>query len=128
MCPDICIDQNPDNCKIAVQTTHGIQMLSPDQIICIKTRKRGTEFITSTGTYFSLKGITYWAEILDFPCFFQTYRSFIVNMDYVRLIRKDSVVLDNFSKDIEAYLSRRKYADFKRCYFEYIDSRDSLLK
>ena len=70
----------------------------------------------------SPNGIDYWRTALSLPCFYSTYRSFIVNMKYVYEIKKDLVLLKYGGQVKEAYLTRRRYSEFSSKYLMYLES------
>ena len=56
-------------------------------------------------------------------CFYQTHRSFIVNMRYVGEFTKDTVKLNlPNGQTCSAYLTKRRYSDFKSNYLLYLES------
>ena len=77
---------------------------------------------TREGTLQSTDNIEHWREILTLPCFYSTYRSFIINMRYVYKVEKDRVVLKYDDRIKEAYLAKRKYSEFSKKYLVYLES------
>ena len=75
---------------------------------------------TRQGCYTSLQTIKYWLGILNMNCFFQPHRSFIINMKYVSGF--DHSVIQLCENRIKAYLTRRKYTEFKQAYLLYLES------
>ena len=63
--------------------------------------------------------IKYWAEQLTDKCFCQPHRSFIVNLKYVQKFDNHLISL---AGDRVAYLTRRKYKEFKDAYLFYLES------
>ena len=64
-----------------------------------------------------------WDALLQIGCFFQTHRSFIVNMRYVTAFTKDIVTLaDPGGQTYTAYLTKRNYSSFKNAFFLYLES------
>ena len=74
------------------------------------------------GTIQSTDSIEHWRNALTLPCFYSTYRSFIINMRYVSEIRRDIVVLKYGEEVKEAYLARRKFNEFSNKYLTYLES------
>ena len=60
-------------------------------------------------------------EQLQMPCFFQPHRSFIVNLDHVSSFDHSLIYLCN--NQYRAYLTRRKYTQFKDAFLLYLESR-----
>lgn len=108
------------NHKIAVETKENIYSIHSADIVYIEAQGRKVIIHTANTNYTSIHPIKYWANALTMSCFFQTHRSFIVNLAYVTNFDRTSVSLchDRFS----AYLSRRKYSQFKSAYLLYLES------
>ena len=64
-----------------------------------------------------------WVALLKIPSFFQTHRSYIVNMRYVASFTKDTVrLVGPNSLERIAYLTKRRYTEFKNTYLLYLES------
>ena len=61
----------------------------------------------------STKNMEHWQAVLVQPCYFVTNRSYIVNMSYVSSFDRESVVLKYGEQELIAYLTKRKYTEFK---------------
>lgn len=106
--------------KIPIETKQGISSVYASDIILITAQSRKVIVHTVSGNYFSVHNILYWAQLLNMKCFFQTHRSYIVNMGYVTDFDHLTVRLSN--GQFEAYLTRRKYSQFKDAYLLYLES------
>lgn len=106
--------------KIVIETKEEIISVMMTDIVCIEARDRKVFVYTRQGTYCSVKSISYWIEQLNNGSFFQTHRSFIVNMHYISHFDKMQVYFTE--PDITAYLTRRKYKQFKDAYMLYVES------
>ena len=62
----------------------------------------------------------YWTDTLNMPCFFTSHRSFIVNLRYVSNFDHSLIYL--YGNKIRAYLTKRKYTQFKDAYMLYLES------
>lgn len=111
-----------DTCQVAVNTPAGISVLSAERIVCVELTERRTAVYTLDGVLQSTDGIEHWRSTLTLPCFYSTYRSFIVNMRYVCEIRRDMVVLKYGEETKEAYLAKRRYNEFRSRYLAYLES------
>lgn len=111
-----------DTQEVAVNTPTGITVLSADRIVCVELVQRKTMIYTLDGVIQSTDGIEHWRNTLTLPCFYSTYRSFIVNMRYVCQIRRDLVVLRYGGGTKEAYLAKRRYNEFSGKYLAYLES------
>ena len=108
--------------EIPINTARGITVISAERIICVELSQRKTTVYTCEGTLQSTDNIEHWREILTLPCFYSTYRSFIINMRYVYKVEKDRVVLKYDDRIKEAYLAKRKYSEFSKKYLVYLES------
>lgn len=95
-------------------------VLSTD-IFFIEAHNHKTIVHTSEGDYPSVHNINYWLNELHMPCFFQSHRSFIVNLDHVSSFDRSLIYLCN--NQYRAYLTRRKYTQFKDAFLLYLESR-----
>ena len=104
--------------KLLVETK-GISVgLSPNEIICIESQNRSIIIHSIKGDYETLLPMSHWLEELSSPLFFQSHRSYIVNLSHVLQFDKDSIQLkDNHN----AYLARRKYTAFKKAYLLFLE-------
>lgn len=113
---------NIETTEIPINTPGGITVLSAERIVCVELVQRKTVVYTLDGTIQSTDSIEHWRNALTLPCFYSTYRSFIINMRYVYEIRKDVVVLKYGGQVKEAYLARRKFPEFSNKYLTYLES------
>ena len=91
-----------------------------NDIIFIEARERKITVYTINGSYLSIHPMNYWIDKLIGLSFFQTHKSFLINLKYVCHFNHDTVYLcDN---QFQAYLTRRKYTLFKNTYLLYLDS------
>ena len=111
---------NSTNTKIPLETKDGVYTVSASDIIFIEGRKRTIHVYTTQREYIVIPKMSYWVTTLDSPCFFQSHRSFIVNMQYVTNF--DHSLIHLYNDQYTAYLTRRKYSDFKEAYFLYLES------
>ncbi len=105
------------NRKIIVPTNGKTYYLDADDVIYIESDKKHTLVRTVSGQYRSTKGISeFWSEINN-AHFFQTHRSYILNMKYVSSIEKRTIVLTNGEKVI---CSVKNYDEFLKNYMSYL--------
>lgn len=105
--------------KITIE--HKLEMVTVylSDIIYIESTGRETMIHTISGDYRSSKNMKNWDDIQNKPGFFKTHRNHIVNMKYV--IRFDSINVFLYGEK-QAYISRRKYKEFKEKYLFYLES------
>lgn len=107
--------------QVALETKQGVSVVNAEDIVCVEAAQRKVLVHCLSGGIQTTLSIDRLRDLLDLPCFFSTYRSFIVNMKYVREIKKDLVVLSYAGKTKEAYLAKRRYTDFKMAYLMYLE-------
>ena len=106
---------------LPIETRNGIYRVTSDSIIALEAIRRKVYVYTITGTYESIHPLSYWLTVLPKNLFFQSYRSFIVNMEYVTDFTHELIHLRNGM--VSAYLTKRKYTSFKKAYLFYLESR-----
>lgn len=108
------------NSKIAIETRQGIQIVPASEIVCVEAKGRSVIIHTITADYPSIHTMPHWLDTLSGPSFFQTHRSFIVNLEHVTSFNHTMVFL--CCDRVKAYLARRKYTQFKVAYLLYLES------
>lgn len=111
---------NSNNIKVAIETKEGIYTISSSDIVCIETQMRKVIVHTTSKDYISTQDMHYWADTLKEHCFFQSHRSFIVN--FAHITDFDTSVIHLYNNQFYAYLTRRKYVEFKENYLLYLES------
>lgn len=111
---------NSSNSQIVVETKQGAYTISTSDIICIEAQAGKVIVHTVSKDYDSIHNIQHWNNTLKEPCFYQTHRSFIVNFAYITDFNNSAIHL--YNNQISAYLTRRKYSDFKSNYLLYLES------
>ena len=107
---------------IIIETDEGHETVYAEDIVCFESDTRKTKIYTVNKQIMSRKGIDYWANSLDIPCFYSTTRSYIVNMKYVSFFSNDTITLTCDAFSMNAYLARRRYKSFKDAYLLYVRS------
>ncbi len=107
--------------KVSIETKDSAFVVLSADIIFIEANNHKTIVHTTDGDYLSIHNINYWLEQLHMPCFFQSHRSFIVNLDHVSSFDHSLIYLCN--NQYRAYLTRRKYTQFKDTFLLYLESR-----
>ena len=111
---------NSSNTKVAITTKDGVYPVSTSDIICVEAQMRKVIVHTKSMDYYSTQNMQHWIDTLTEPCFFQSHRSFIVNLEYITDF--DNSVIHLYNKQFTAYLTRRKYTEFKANYLLYLES------
>ena len=108
------------NVKILIETKDGIYTCTASEIIFIEAMKRTITIHTLIRDFIARQNMEYWNRTLNMPCFFQSHRSYIVNMKYVTDF--DHSLIHLYNDQYTAYLTKRKYSEFKSAYFLYLES------
>lgn len=106
--------------KIPIETREGIQILPSSHIIEIEAQQRKVLVHTLQQDLLSVHNMDYWTEQLPENCFFQSHRSFIVNLEHVTDFDHYTIHLANGK--FSAYLTKRRYKAFKDAYLLYLES------
>lgn len=106
--------------KIPIETKNGVFIVSAPDIIFIEAHSHKVTVHTLKRDYESIYSMKYWIEKLDMPCFFSSHRSFIVNLKHVSDF--DHSLIHLYNNRFDAYLTRRKYTEFKDAYLLYLES------
>ena len=106
--------------KVPIETRDGVYVTSASDIIFVESHGHTVTVHTLQKDYNSVHNIKYWIEQLNMPCFFNSHRSFVVNLKYVSDF--DHTLIHLHNNAFEAYLTRRKYTQFKDAYLLYLES------
>ena len=108
--------------KIIVSTKDRKQVFDSEDIVLVESADRKVYVYTTKEVLVSVHSMEHWRKTLTMPCFFSTYRSYIINMKYVDRIVKGKVVLKFSGVEKEAYLARRKSAAFSDAFILFLES------
>lgn len=111
---------NTNNKRIAIETKTEIHTAFASDIVMIEASNRKVYVRTIYDDYISVHNMNYWAETLNTPDFFRTHKSFIINLAHVEEFNDNLISL--YHNNFRAYLTYRKYPDFKRAYMLYLDA------
>ncbi|MCI9083273.1 MAG: response regulator transcription factor [Lachnospiraceae bacterium] len=106
--------------KIPIETKNGVYVVSAADIIFVEAHSHKVTVHTLKQDYLSIHNMNYWIQQLDMPCFFSSHRSFLVNLNHVSDF--DHSLIHLYNNKFEAYLTRRKYTQFKDTYLLYLES------
>lgn len=115
---DALIYQAANNKKVAIETKNDVITVSISDIIMVVSNKRYSTIYTTIGVFESRNNISYWETTLESSTFFRTHKSYLVNLKHVTRFSKDTIYTQ-YDK-IEAYLTQRKYVEFKKSYLMYL--------
>lgn len=108
--------------QVVIETKKAIYNIETSEIISVEQYKHQVVVNTIRGRYESTSSFEKLKNELPENCFFQTHRSYIVNMNYVSTICRDQVLL--YKDSISAYLTRRKYTTFKNRFILFIEKNN----
>lgn len=108
--------------EYAIALDGGLETRTADEIICVETKQRKCLIHTTDGVLTTSSTMDHWRNTLTLPCFYQTHKSYIINMRYVYSVGKDSITLRHKDQQFQVYLARRKFTHFKDTYLLYLES------
>ena len=117
---DVILLYNSTNIKVSIETKGNVYTINVSDIIFVEAQGRAITIYTPDRNYVVVNNMAYWVHTLNMPCFFQSHRSFIVNMKYVSEFNHSLIHL--YDNKYTAYLTKRKYSQFKDAYFLYLES------
>ncbi len=104
---------------IVIETKDGIKTIHSSDFIFLELQTRNINIYTRNGVVHPIKPMKYWVETLRGAKYFQTHRSYIVNMEHVSEFTHSSI---NLCKgEYRAFLTKRKYTEFKEAYLLYLE-------
>ncbi len=91
-------------------------------IVCVINNKRSVEYVLQNGKRLQTvrRSGTFESSIEPLPgeeMFVQTHKSFFVNLEYVRSLKEETVLLDN---GMEIPIARNRKAECRMCYMNYM--------
>ena len=120
---DALYQYSVDTCPVTIETKEKSVVCYADEIIMVEAVEKSSIVHTTHATYETIQPIRYWEKLLEVGCFYQPYRSFIINLRYVNSYTRDSIILvPPKGTSYTAYLSRRKYKDFKNAHLLYLEA------
>ncbi len=106
--------------KVIVETKNSSYTLLMSSIVFLEAFGKKVIVHTETQTFDSIHTMQYWIDFLPKNMFFQTHRSYIINFKYVTDF--DNTLVHLTERRLTAYLTRRRYGDFKTAYLLYLES------
>lgn len=102
--------------KIIIEHKNGLDIVGIKELIYVESLGDNTAIYLTNKYYITNKSLKYWANQLK-NFFYQTHRSYLVNLSHVKRIEDNSAVLND---NIKIPISYRKSNDFKATMKEYI--------
>lgn len=107
-----------ENRKLILKFNGIVIGVDPDDILCIESRAHTATVRTIHGGHLCYEKLNDLAKRLP-GHFIITHKSFLVNMDKIRRIERERVVLE---KGMETPISKSRYNEVRESYFRYIGS------
>lgn len=111
---------NSSNEKIAIETKNEIYTINLSDIIFVEAQGRKITVHTVSSDFETVHNLKYWIEHLNGKGFYQTHKSYIVNLKYVNNFSHSLINL--YNNKYQAYLTKRRYTEFKNTYLLYLGS------
>ena len=106
--------------EVYIETKDAVHNVSSADIVVIECQTRKVIIHTLQEDYETTQRMSYWVQKLQGSCFYQTHKSFLVNMKHVTKFDDSMVYL--CGNRFQAYLTKRNFTAFKRAYALYMDS------
>lgn len=114
-----------ENTRMLLTDGSTAQRIYVRDILYITIHKRKTLVVTKNDEIISDKSISEWKDILPNAIFVQPHYSYIVNLENIERLDKDTIILKkNNSESVKVKISQRKYKDFKNQFFDYISQEN----
>ena len=91
----------------------------PHEILYIAIEDRKSVLYLTNGKIETNFHLEHWKNLLDANCFAQPHYSYIVNLNYVAEVTKDSVKIKYGSQEHSVYTSSRKISAFKKAFLDF---------
>lgn len=112
-----------DSEKIRVETKEETIIYSSDEIVMIENVDRKVWVHTLSRSLESIENAKYWDRLLKYKSFFRSHRSYIINFKFILSYTRESIKLRTPDGKIwEAYMSRRKYQEFKDAHLLFLET------
>ena len=99
----------------------GVTSVLTCDIVYVEAKGRKVIVHTVTADLDSTQTLQFWIEHLPQATFFQSHRSYIVNMAMVTSFDHELIYLCD--GQFTAYLTRRKFTEFKKAYLMFMESK-----
>ncbi len=99
-----CYDSN----NVTIKDKGGMQVIPIKNIYWVEADNRNTKIVTGSAEYTDAESIQHFADKLPKWLFVEAYHALFVNVDHIRRVEKDTVILDD---DRSLPVSRRNRKD-----------------
>lgn len=105
---------------ILVETKNEEIALNSSEIIMVEAKGREVYVYTASSQYQSIHTIQYWDDLLSKNIFYRSHRSYLVNL--AQISKFDHSLIYLYGCKYTAYLTRRRFTDFKNTYLLYLET------
>lgn len=109
------------NRQITIETKSGGNTILTNDIVYVEARGRKIIVHTVASDFDSTQPLQFWLDHLPSSTFFQSHRSYIINLSKVTSFDHELIYLCN--NQFTAYLTRRKFTAFKNTYLLFMESK-----
>lgn len=112
-----------DTRPVVIETAGETVTRYADEIVMVEAQGHRVTVRALDGAYASTQPMKHWEGLLEIGSFYQTHRSFIVNMKYVQGFSPAMITLaPPDGETLSAYMARRRYKNFKQTYMLYVEA------
>lgn len=109
------------NRTISIETKDEIHNVSAHDIIFIEVISRKVLIHTTEQEFISAQPLSYWISLTNpLHSFYQTHKSYLVNMEHISRVQNDRVYL--YNNQFQASLTVRNRTEFKKSYLIFQES------
>lgn len=110
------------NSTVIVNSGKGSKIISANDIVFLETDDRKVVIHTGSDDYISVRSMQFWTDTLKDKYFYRCNRAYIINMRFVDSFTPEFVYLKRDKVKVKAYLTQRKFYEFKRVYNMFIEN------
>ena len=107
---------------VIVNSGKDSKIISANDIVFLETDDRKVVIHTDIDDYISVRSMQFWTDTLKDKCFYRCNRAYIINMRFVDSFTSEFVYLKRDKVKVKAYLTQRKFYEFKRAYSMFIEN------
>ena len=105
---------------VVIQNDDETIKLNSADILYLSIEGRNIIIHTRDRDFESYNNMEWWKRKLNPDLFFQSHKSYLVNLRYVTNFDKSTVTFRSRGKTYKVYVSQRKYVKFKRAFYSYL--------
>ena len=110
-----------ENNQIFVHTKDSrIVAVKKSEVILAEARLRTTQIVSAQGAVIAREGIRQIKEMLHSSSFAVPHNSYVVNMNYIKIFRREELLMEANGKTYTVPVSTRRQAEFKKEYIRFI--------